>query len=46
LVRLKLLQTGNDYLREMALLVAVGDLHSFVQFAFAKRAGHGRSERA
>ena len=44
LVRLEFLQTGHHDLRQVALLVTVGDLDRFVQLAFAQRAGHGRSE--
>ena len=44
LVRLEFLQTGHDDLRQVALLVTVGNLDGFIQLAFAQRAGHGRSE--
>ncbi len=46
LVRLELLQARHYNLRQMALLVAIGDLDGFIQLAFAQRAGHGRSESA
>ena len=45
LVRLEFLQASHDHLRQMALLVTVGDLDGFVQLAFAQRAGDRRCER-
>ncbi len=46
LVRLEFLKPGHDDFRQVALLVAVGDLYGLIQLAFAQRAGYGRSERA
>jgi hypothetical protein len=42
---LELLKTGHDNLSQMALLVAVGDFHRFIQLAFAQRSSYGRGER-
>ena len=45
-MRLKFLQSGHNDLGQMALLVTIGDLDRLVEFTFAQRAGHGRSECA
>src|SRR5205085_9586132 len=42
----KLLQTRYDYLREVALLVAIGNLDGFGELAFTQRAGDCRSKCA
>src|SRR5450432_3097423 len=46
LVRLEFLETGHNHLRQMALFVAVGNLHRLIQFALAQCARHGWRERA
>src|ERR1019366_4020142 len=46
LMGLKFLQPGDDYLREVALLVTVGNFDGFIELAFAQRAGDCRSEQA
>src|SRR5262249_2009262 len=44
LMRLELLQTGDDDLRQVRLLEPVGNLHCFFELAFAQSAGHGRGK--
>src|ERR1035437_2336292 len=46
LMSLEFLQTGHHNLGEVALLVAIRNLHGFIQFAFAQRAGNRRSKCA
>jgi hypothetical protein len=46
LVSSELLQTRDDNLRQVALLVTIGNLDGFVELAFAQRAGNRRSKRA
>jgi len=46
LMGLKFLQTGHHNLRQMASLVAIGDLYGFIQFAFTQRPGYCWSELA
>src|SRR4051794_10095751 len=38
LMSFKFLQSGNDYLRQMALIETVSNLNSFIQLAFTQRA--------
>src|SRR5271165_2349289 len=45
-VRPEFLQAGRDDLRQVALLIALGNLDGFVDLAFAQRAGHGGCESA
>ena len=45
-VGLEFLQASGDDLRQVALLVALGNLDRFVDLAFAQGAGNGGSERA
>jgi hypothetical protein len=46
LMSLELLQTGDNYFRQVALLVTIRNLDCLVEFALTQRAGYGRSKCA